>query len=134
MALKKIGIKTLIAAIQKKVEETGLRCFDHVEENTAAPFYFAEVIRQTPAHSKTMFRDVFTVWVHCIAEGDSSVGVSNLIENLQEVMTEDITLPEPFELILQTDAGVQTIKTDETGEKHAVVAFEFMICYGFKIK
>ena len=134
MALKKIGIKTLIAAIQKKVEETGLRCYDYVEENTAAPFYFAEVIRQTLAHSKTMFRDVFTGWIHCIAEGDSSVGVSNLIENLQEVMTEDITLPEPFELVLQTDAGVQTIKTDETGEKHAVVAFEFMICYGFKIK
>lgn len=134
MALKKIGIKTLIAAIQERVEETGLRCYDYVEENTAAPFYFAEVIRQTPAHSKTMFRDVFTVWIHCIAEGDSSVGVSNLIENLQEVMTEDITLPEPFELVLQTDAGVQTIKTDETGEKHAVVAFEFMICYGFKCK
>ena len=132
---KQLGLVDLIHGIQAKVEEkTGVKCYDAVPRNAPSPFYFAEVIRQTPAHSKTMFRDVFTVWIHCIAEGDSSVGVSNLIENLQEVMTEDIILPEPFELISQTDAGVQTIKTDETGEKHAVVAFEFMICYGFKCK
>ena len=82
-----------------------------------------------------MFRDNYTVWIHCIAEKeDSSVGVYQMIEKLQEALSEDIILPEPFELIMQTDGGVQTIQTDETGEKHAVAAFEFMVCYGFKCK
>ena len=60
--------------------------------------------------------------------------IHKLIEDLQEAMTEDIELPEPFELIMQTDGGVQTIKTDETKEKHAIVSYTFMVCYGFKCK
>ena len=136
MSYQKLGLTDLIAAVQKKVtEKTGLPCYDHVEKNTPSPFYFAEVIRITPANSKTMFRDIYTVYVHCIAEeSPSSVGVYSLIEKLQEAMTEDISLPEPFELVMQTDMGVQTIKTDDTGEKHAVVGYEIMVCYGFMCK
>lgn len=82
-----------------------------------------------------MFRDNYTVWAHCIAEkSDSSVPVYGMIQGLQEAMTRDIVLPEPFELIMQTDDGIQVIKTDETGEKHAVLVYEFMVCYGFKCK
>lgn len=36
--------------------------------------------------------------------------------------------------ILQMDGGVQTIKKDETKEKHAVLLYEFTVCYGFKCK
>ena len=60
--------------------------------------------------------------------------VYNLIQKLEEALTEDISLPEPYQLVMQTNNGIQTIKTDETGEKHAVLAYEFMICYGFKCK
>lgn len=136
MSYQKLGLTDLIAAVQKKVtEKTGLPCYDHVEKNTPSPFYFAEVIRITPANSKTMYRDNITVYIHCIAEpGESSVQIYKLIEDLQEAMTEDIVLPEPFELIMQTDEGVQTIKTDETKEKHAIVPYTFMVCYGFKCK
>lgn len=136
MAYQKLGLTDMISAVQKKVEEkTGLRCYDHVEENTPSPFYFAEVVRILPANSKTMYRDNITVYIHCIAEpGESSVQIYKLIEDLQEAMTEDVELPEPFELIMQTDEGVQTIKTDETREKHAVVPYTFMVCYGLKCK
>lgn len=136
MSYQKLGLTDLIAAVQKKVtEKTGLPCYDHVEKNTPSPFYFAEVIRITPANSKTMYRDNITVYIHCIAEpGESSVQIYKLIEDLQEAMTEDIVLTEPFELIMQTDEGVQTIKTDETKEKHAIVPYTFMVCYGFKCK
>lgn len=136
MAYQKLSPVVLVKAVQNKIEShTGLRCYDHVPLNAASPFYFAEIIRILPANTKTMFRDNYTVWIHCIAQkSDSSVEVYNLIEQLQEALTEDITLPEPFELIMQTDGGIQTIKTDETGEKHAVVTFEFMVCYGFKCK
>lgn len=136
MAYQKLSPVTLIAAVQEKVEAlTELRCYDHIPLNEASPLYFAEITRIQPANSKTMFRDVYSVAIHCIAEeSPSSVGVYNLIENLQSALSEDITLPEPFELGMQTDNGVQTIKTDESGEKHAIVNFDFMVCYGFMCK
>ena len=136
MACQKLSPVTLVAAVQDKVEAlAGLRCYDHVPLNEASPLYFAEITRIQPANSKTMYRDVYSVAIHCIAEeSPSSVGVYNLIENLQSALSEDITLPEPFELVMQTDNGVQTIKTDESGEKHAIVNFDFMVSYGFMCK
>lgn len=136
MAYQKLSPVTLVAAVQDKIERlTDLRCYDHVPMNEESPLYFAEITRIQPANSKTMFRDVYSVAIHCIAaESPSSVGVYNLIENLQSALSEDITLPEPFELVMQTDNGVQTIKTDESGEKHAIVNFDFMVCYGFVCK
>lgn len=136
MTYQKLSPVTLIAAVQDKVEAfTGMRCYDHVPLNEESPLYFAEITRIQPANSKTMFRDVYTVAIHCIAEeSPSSVGAYNLIENLQSALSEDINLPEPFALVMQTDNGVQTIKTDESGEKHAIVNFDFMVSYGFMCK
>lgn len=136
MAYQKLSPVTLIAAVQDKIESlTDLRCYDHVPMNEESPLYFAEITRIQPANSKTMFRDVYSVAIHCIAEeSPSSVGVYNLIENLQSALSEDISLPEPFTLVMQTDNGVQTIKTDESGEKHAIVNFDFMVSYGFRCK
>lgn len=134
--LKQLGLVELIAAIQKKIDKnTGLKCYDAVQKDTPSPFYFAEVISKRLAHSKTMYRDIYTVWIHAVAEpGESSVSIYKLIQKLEEALTEDIELPEGIELIMQTNNGVQTIKTDETKEKHAVLAYEFMVCYGFKCK
>lgn len=136
MSYQKLSPVTLIAAVQDKVESlTDLRCYDHVPLNEESPLYFAEITRIQPANSKTMYRDVYSVAIHCIAEeSPSSVGVYNLIENLQSALSEDISLPEPFTLVMQTDNGVQTIKTDESGEKHAIVNFDFMVSYGFMCK
>ena len=133
---KQLGLVDLISAIQKKVQDnTGTTCYDAVPDNAPSPFYFAEVIGKRPAHSKTMWRDIFTVWIHAIAEpGESSVQIYKLIQDLEEALSEDIELPEGFDLIMQTNNGVQTIKADETNEKHAVLAYEFMVCYGFKCK
>ena len=131
-----IGLVDLVAAIQKVVREnTGIPCLDHVELNEESPFYFVQVTGKRPSPSKTMYRDVFTVNIHCIAEeGPSSVGIYELIQMLEEALTEDITLPDPYQLVLQTNSGINQIMTDETGEKHAVLSFEFMIAYGFKCK
>lgn len=133
---KQLGLVDLVSAIQKKVyDNTGIRCYDAVPQNASSPFYFAEVIGKRPVHSKTMYRDVFSVWIHAIAEPtDSSVSIYELIQKLEEALTEDIELPEGFELLMQTNNGIQTIKKDETNEKHAVLAYDFMVCYGFKCK
>lgn len=133
---KQIGLVDLVKSIQDKIiENIGLKCYDHVELNTPSPFYFVEIVGKRPAHSKTMYRDIFTVWVHAIAEpSNSSLGIYEMIQKLEEALTEDIELPDDYELIMQTNNGIQTIKQDETKEKHAVLSYEFIICYGFKCK
>lgn len=138
MVLKRLEFTDLIAAIQNKIEtKTSKRCYDSVPDNAQSPFYFVEIVAQRPANNKTMFREIYTAWVHCIAAAEdngSSIGVYDLINKVQEAMTEEVTLPDPFILLSQTDGGLQALNTDETGEKHAVCAFDFMVCYGFMAK
>lgn len=133
--LKQLGLIDLLSSVQKTVESnTGIRCYDNAS-NKASPFYYVEVIGKRPVNSKTMFKDTFTVWIHAIAEpSDSSVGVYELIQKLEEAFTEDIVLEEGYELVMQTNNGIQVIKTDETNEKHAVLEYTFTVCYGFKTK
>lgn len=134
--LRRLNPVDLIAAVQAKVKEkTELECYDAVPHDAPSPFYYIEFINRTPKNSKTMYRDVYTVWIHSIAEAsESSLGVYNLINKLEEALSEYITLDESFEIINQTDEGVLNIQTDETGEKHAVSSFSFDICYGYKCK
>ena len=138
MALIQLGLVDLISAVQTLVErQTGLRCYDAVPQNAESPFYFAEVVGKRPENSKTMFRDVFTVYIHSIAPADeygSSKGIYDLIQSLEEAFTEDITLPQGFWLMWQKNNGLQIIKKDETEEKHAVCSYEFMVAYGAKVK
>jgi len=131
-----LGLVDLISAIQKKIEaEAKYKCYDAVPKDIKPPYYFAEVVSKRPDHTKTMWRDVFTVYIHAVAKPSaSSVQVYKMINALEEALTEDIELPEGFDLVMQTNGGIQIIKTDETNEKHAVIAYEFTVCYGFKTK
>ena len=133
--LKKLSIVDLISAIQKKVEEkTGLRCYDDAN-NKPSPFYLVEFVNKRDASSKTMFCDIFSVFLHAIASPNvGSVEIYKMITTLEEAMTEDIELPDGYTVITQTETGVNNVQTDESGEKHAVLLFEFKICYGYKIK
>lgn len=133
---KQIGFHELVSAIQKKVKsKTAYPCYDAVEKNTPSPFYFVQVTGKRPAHSKTMWKDTFIVWIHAIAApAESSLFVYEMIQKLEEALTEDIELPEGYQLVMQMNNGVQSVQTDETGEKHAVLAYEFTVCYGYKMK
>lgn len=134
--IKKLGIAELLSAVIKKVEEnTAMRCYDYVASNTPSPFYFVEVVGKRADNTKTMYCEIFTVFIHAISTvKKGSVEIYKLIELLEESLTEDITLPDGIELLMQTEQGLQTIKTDETKEKHAVLVYEFRVCYGFKTK
>lgn len=134
--LKRLSFIDLLKSIQTKVEDnTKIKCYDEVPENAESPFYYVEVVGSRPANTKTMWCDNFQVFIHVIAEpSGSSVPLYNLIQKLEEALTEDIELPEEFTLILQNNNGIQTIKKDETNEKHGVISYEFKICYGFKMK
>lgn len=134
--IRKISITNLMAAIIDLVEKnTGKRCYDAVPQDAESPFYFLELVSVRPKNAKSMYVDSYDFQFHCIAEVDySSVKINELIQSLEEALTEDIHLEDPYNLIRTVDNGVRVIKTDETGEKHAICPVSFEIAYGFICK
>lgn len=134
--LKKLGLVDLHASLKEQIERlTGLPAYDSVPENAPAPFYFLEIVDKRPEHSKTMWKEVYTVWIHAVAQkGKGKVAIYSLIESLEDALTEQLALPEGITLISQTEAGMQSLQLDETDEWHAVLAFEIRVSYGFKAK
>lgn len=134
--LKQFPVTELIKAIQKRVRDgTGRKCLDHVGKNEPSPFYFVEFRQSRPANSKTMYIVDYMIYIHVIAEpAASSVPVYKYIQELEEALSEDIIVIEPYNLVTQTDGGVVSIYREETNEIHGVVSFTFKISYGFKCK
>lgn len=134
--LKKLNIKTLMKAIQETVENnTEYRCYDIPPKDEQPPFYYAELIQVRPSNSKTMWREIYVINFHAIASGEkSSIPIYKLIDDLEEALTEEIALPEPFFVVIQSAQGLQVINNEETKDKHAIVQYNFDVCYGFKTK
>lgn len=134
--LRQLSLVDLQSAIQNKIEEkTKLPCYDAVPDNAPSPFYNAQIVGKRQENTKNMYCEVFTVWIHAIAESsNSSVPIYELIERLEEALSEEINLPSYVELIRQSELGLQSLQTDETNEKHAVIAYEIKVCYGFMAK
>ena len=134
--LRKISITTLMAKIIDLVEtNTGKRCYDAVPNNAPSPFYYLELVSVKPKNTKTMYVASYNFQFHCIEEVDySSVKIHTLIQELEEALTQNLSLDDPYNVIRVVDNGVTVIKTDETGEKHAVCPVSFEISYGFICK
>lgn len=135
--LTRLSIAEFLGCLIDHVEAaTGLRCYDD-PENRESPFYSVQFLKSEPANTKTMFVDVYQVWVHCIAapaKPHSNAPVLALVESLEEAMTSDVRLPDGFQLVAQVYGGLQSLKRDESGEGHAVLTYDFHICYGFRCK
>lgn len=134
--LRRMNITDLMKAVQTQIKaNTGLSCYDSIPENAESPFYYMSYAGSQPADTKTMYVDRHTVDIHIIADpSPSSVPVFKYIQKLEEAMTEDITIPREYKLVRQDSGGVRTVQNDETGEKHAVMSFAFLVSYGWKIK
>lgn len=134
--LQKLSLVDLVKGIKRKLEEqTSTPCYDEPPKDAPAPLYYIEVVAVRPANTKTMFCEVYTVWLHIIGESVlGNVQMYELIQQAEEAMTEGIDLPEAFELVLQTSQGMIVNKVDETGEKHVVIGYDFKVSYGFKMK
>ena len=105
-------------------------------QGQASPFYYAELVQTKPANTKTMYVTEYTVNIHVVSEsGKTSVPLLKEIQALEEAMTVDIDIPEPYELIYQMYNGIQsTYKEKDTNEKHAVLNYTFKVCYGYMMK
>lgn len=134
--LKKLGLVDFHKALKQNIEFfTNKRAYDFVPDGAAAPFYVIEVVDKYPEGTKVMWAEVFSVWIHAIAEeNDSKIGIYSLVEELEEALTMELELPDGFELIRQEQTGIQSLQKDESGEWHAIVSYDFKIAYGFKSK
>lgn len=133
---RQLSLVDLIKAVQDRIQfGSNLICYDHVPDNAQTPLVYAEVVGIEPADSKTMYIKDYSVWVHVISDdAPTSVPVYRCVQEVQEAMTEDVVLPQYVNLVLQTDAGLQTIYQEQDGAKHAVLEYHFKVSYGYKFK
>ena len=137
MMLERLDIGEFLGLLIDHVtERTGVRCYDF-PDNVPSPLYGVELDAVEPENTKTMFIDAVSVKIHCVSretEPYSSAPVLAMVKALQEAMTEDLVLPAPFLLYGQECEGVRALKRDESGEGHAVLAYRFLVCYGYRCK
>lgn len=136
MILRKLSFAEIASGVLQTLRtHTPYDCYDAVPQDSPSPLLFAEVVGKRDASSKTMYKEIFTVQVHAIASpGNARTEIYQMIQTVEEALTEPIPLPESVTLVLQTETGVQSFQQDETTEWHAVLAYEIMVSYGMKCK
>lgn len=134
--LKKLGLTDLHASLKETIKKyTGVVAYDSVPKDAPSPFYFIEIVDKRPEDTKVMWCEVFTIWIHAIAEkGKSKIAIYKMIEDLEEALTMELALPDGVEVLRQVETGMQSLQEDETGENHAIIAYEIKVAYGFKTK
>lgn len=136
--LRRLSPTELLSVLINHVESrTGIRLYDN-PEGKKSPFYSFDSIEREPNNTKTMFMDRFSLSIHCISApplGEySSQPVLEMENRLEEALTDELELPEPYELVHQECQGINAVKRDPSGEGHAVVSYNFDVCYGFRCK
>lgn len=136
--MQRMSIGEFLGIVIGAVEDrTGIRCVD-CPDGEESPFYSVEFVAPSePANTKTMFVERYRLWFHCIAAPvvpHSNAPVLRLVKTLEEALTRNIELPEPFWLNNQTYEGVQALNKDDSGEGHAVLSYVFEVCYGLICK
>lgn len=136
--LMRLGIADFLGMLISHIERyTGIRCYE-APEDQKSPFYALELVETAPQNTKTEFIDRYQVMLHVIAapcKGPFSYQpVLELEQQLEEAMTNELDVPEPFYLVNQDFVGLNALKRDETNEGHAVVTFYFDVSYGHVCK
>lgn len=136
--LKRLSILDMHIAIKNLIEEySDLKLLDGVGVNEVSPFTYFEIVDMQPDNTKTMYVDKFTIHIHVISKAEqnnSSIPHYENIQKIEEVFTKRMKLNEPFDLFRQANEGLISNFTEDTGEKHAVLAYSFWVSYGFKVK
>lgn len=134
--LKKLSFVDLIAALIALLKQnTDVKIYDFVPQDAPSPLIYIEAAGKQANDTKAMFCEVYSVNIHAVAEPyEGNTAIYKLINEIEEALTEDITLPEGFDVIYQLSDGVEAIYEEETKEKHAVLPVRFKVAYGYKIK
>lgn len=134
--IQKLNITDLHKVVKKHLEDRidGIKVYDNVPDDLEAPFLMFEVVGREPKDSKTFLREVISTYIHGIVDGASSKNAYDLEAKVREALTDDVVLPEPYELLNIIDSGIPSIEKEETGEIHFVLSIDFDVVYGLKCK
>lgn len=133
--LVKLNIVDLHEAIKNKLEnKSNLKAFDVIPLDESPPFLHIQYVGKSDSSTKTMYIESFTFHIHGFSEGESSQNIYNVIEIIEEALTENIVLGKEYMVVNQTEDGIIQLLREDTGENHVILQYTFKICYGFKCK
>ncbi len=133
---QQLGFVDFVKAIKRTMEmKTHLPCYITIPSQISSPFCYIEGIEKKMVDSKSMWKEIFTVFIYIIGEpSDDFMKISNDIHELEQALKDGIALPQEYKLMKQTNNGIQMITLEDTKETHAVINYDFMISYGYKYK
>lgn len=133
--MERMSVTKLTKKVMEVLKNDKYKVYDEPPSDAPSPLVYVELVNKREASNKTMFIDVFTFHIHAIA--DTQIGhvkINEMIDFIEQTLSCDIALEDPFELLRQENSGLIANKIDETGEKHAVLEYNFYVVYGYKIK
>lgn len=135
--IQRLSAADFVGRLMEVLENrTGIPCYSSPDDEPS-PLLSVQLLRSHPENTKTMFIDVFDIWIHCISEAAipySDAPALELVKKVEGALMLPFNLPPPFTLQNIEYDGLETVKKDETGEGHAVLSFHFSVCYGFDVK
>lgn len=135
--MKRLGIEQFLGyLIEHITKHTGIKCYDF-PNNVPSPLYSVDIESTEQERTKTMYLEIYNIDIHCISAKSnpySNAPVLKLVGRLEEALSTDVVLPDPYQIYLQDYKGLLTVKRDESGEGHAVVSYQFSVCSGYICK
>ncbi|MCG4732711.1 DUF5072 domain-containing protein [Casaltella massiliensis] len=135
MIYQRINLNDLISAVETQVKErTGVECSSQIRETAGEPYYYIQVVKTQTTGSKTSYCETITVWIYAVCPSNDQHEKNNMLNALNEALTEDIELPQPYILVMQKDSGRQQTDQKENDKREAMEAYDFVVSYGLKFK
>lgn len=133
--MERMSVTKLTKKVMDALKNDKYKVYDEPPNDAPSPLVYVELVNKREAGNKTMYIDCFTFHIHAIADTQiGHVNINSMIDFIEQTLSCDIELDEPFELLRQESAGLIANKIDETKEKHAVLEYNFYVVYGYKIK
>lgn len=125
----------VLAAVREVVEAgTGRACVVDPDWRES-PLYWVELVGSRPGQSKSARLDEFEVELHAVAPpARSQAAVLDMVAAAEEAMEAWPVMASPFRVVDVAEQGIRQVKVDESGEWHAIVAYEIAVSYGLICK
>lgn len=133
--LKKAGFKELISAVQNNISQNaGIVCYDAMPENAQKPYCFIRKMDKNSKMVKSVYIEIFSTQICAVPGNGEGEDIYTMVQKIEEGMTEDISLPEGVELLLQTEKEQSVLCGDETTQRKAELVYEFKVAYPLEEK
>lgn len=135
--LQQLSIVDVVAGVMEVLKKNipDVPIADSMPKKSVTPLVHVAFGGIEPADTKTMYRTKYQILLYGFADGSQgSVAIFNLIQQIQEAMTDEPTLPEGCELLGAVPKGVAAIQDQADGSKMCVLTYELTVSYGFKFK